>query len=68
VTRRAWFWTIGCLVAAIILAAAFWLDPIMRDWVVAHQDRSLRQIMQFVSRFGDWPEHLTVGLVLLWRC
>ena len=71
VSCRAWSWTIGCVVAAIILAAAFWLDPITKDWVGAHQNRSLRQVMQLVSRFGDWPEHVALGVCLLgiawWR-
>ena len=70
-TRRTWFWTIGCVVAAVTLAVAFWLDPMVRNFIVSHQDRALRNLMHFVSRFGDWSEHVAVGLVLLgvawWR-
>src|SRR3982751_3198331 len=62
VSRRAWSWTIACVIGAIILAASFWLDPIVRSWMVTHQDGYWRRIMAVVSRFGDWPEHVAVGV------
>jgi undecaprenyl-diphosphatase len=43
----------------------------MQAWVIQHQTRGARAFMQAVSRFGDWPEHVAVGLVLVglayWR-
>jgi membrane-associated phospholipid phosphatase len=36
-----------------------------------HQSPGLRNLMQTVSRFGDWPTHVALGLILLalayWR-
>ena len=59
------------LVAAIILAFAFWLDPLVRTWIVDHPNRGLRNVMQHVSHYGDWWTHVLLGLVLLamawWR-
>jgi undecaprenyl-diphosphatase len=37
---------------------------------VEHQNRALRSFMRNVSRFGDWPFHVALGLLLLgiaWR-
>jgi membrane-associated phospholipid phosphatase len=70
-TRRVWFWVIVCLIVVLILAGAFWLDPIVRNWMAQHPNRHLRIVMAQVSRFGDWPEHVALGLLLLgfaqWR-
>ena len=70
-TRRTWFWVISGLFATVLLVVAFWLDPIVRSWMVEHPNRTLRNVMEQISRFGDWPEHLTLGLCLLavawWR-
>ena len=69
--RRAWFWVIACLIAILVIAAAFWLDPMVRAWMVEHRNRQLRAFMAAVSRYGDWPAHVVLGLVLLgiawWR-
>jgi len=70
-TRRFWFWLIALLIAAMVLAVAFWLDPVVQSWIVEHQNRQLRDVMQQVSRYGDWPTHVVLGLLLLaiawWR-
>jgi undecaprenyl-diphosphatase len=59
------------LAATLILAAAFWLDPVVHNWITDHPNRQMRRIMANVSRFGDWPEHVGLGLGLLgfawWR-
>ena len=69
--NRVWFWVIVGIALALILAGAFWLDPVLRSWMVDHPNRQLRIVMAQVSRFGDWPEHVVLGLLLLlfawWR-
>jgi undecaprenyl-diphosphatase len=69
--NRAWFWVIAAIAAVLILAGALWLDPAVRGWVVDHRNRELRNIMGGVSRWGDWPAHVILGLALLalawWR-
>ena len=65
VKRRALFyWLTGIVVAAIAIVAAFYLDGAVRDFIFNHQSRGLRDLMRNVSRFGDWPEHLALGLIL----
>src|SRR3954468_15828785 len=43
----------------------------MKVWVLQHQSSGARAVMQAASRFGDWPEHVAVGLILVgiayWR-
>jgi len=54
-------------VLAIVVAAlgcAFWLDPFVHSWVLEHQSRPAKIFMRNVSRFGDWQEHVVLGLVL----
>ena len=58
------YWLIGIVIAAIIIAASFWFDEPVRLWIAQHQNRSVRSFMQNVSRFGDWPEHFLLGIVL----
>ena len=64
--RSALFcWLLGVVIAAIAAAAAFYFDNAVRDFIAQHQDRTLHRWMLSVSRFGDWPGHLILGLVLL---
>jgi membrane-associated phospholipid phosphatase len=58
------YWLIGIVIAAIIIAASFWFDEPVRLWITQHQNRSVHSFMQNVSRFGDWPEHFILGIVL----
>jgi undecaprenyl-diphosphatase len=53
------------ILAAVSVAFAFWLDPAAQLWIHQHQNRTVRLLMQNISRFGDWPEHLGLGLILL---
>ena len=65
------YWLIGIVIVAVIIAAAFYFDGAVRGFVVQHQNRTLHQIVLYVSRFGDWLEHFAIGVVLLgiawWR-
>ena len=58
------YWLISIVIVAVIIAAAFYLDEAVRDFIASHQNPSVRNFMRYVSRFGDWPEHFVPGLVL----
>jgi membrane-associated phospholipid phosphatase len=62
--RSVFYWTLGVLMAAIAIAVSFYFDDVVREFVAQHQNRGLRNFMRNVSRFGDWPEHFALGLVL----
>jgi membrane-associated phospholipid phosphatase len=65
------WWYVIFASAAILIPVSLYLDAGMQAWVIQHQSRGARTFMQAVSRFGDWPEHVAVGLVLVglayWR-
>jgi undecaprenyl-diphosphatase len=64
------YWLIGVIIATITIAASFYFDNSVREFMMQHQSRMLRSFMRYVSLFGDWPTHTAVGLVLLgvaWR-
>jgi undecaprenyl-diphosphatase len=69
--RRIRVWVAAFVIIALVLAIAFWLDPFVQNWIVQHPNRQLRLLMGDISRFGDWPEHVGLGLLLLgiawWR-
>lgn len=60
-----WWWSLVFLAAALLLAASFYLDAGTQVWMAQHRNLGLRSFMQAVSRYGDWPEHVAVGLVLV---
>ena len=61
---NVFYWLIGIVIAAIIIAISFYFDDFVREFIARHQDRTVRGFMENVSRFGDWPEHFALGLVL----
>ena len=63
--RSVFYWTLGFLVAAIAIAASFYFDDVVRDFIARHQNPGMRNFMRNVSRFGDWLEHFALGFVLL---
>lgn len=64
-------WYIVVLGAAMLLLASFYLDAGAQAWMLEHQHPSVRNFMEAVSRFGDWPGHVALGLILMgiafWR-
>jgi membrane-associated phospholipid phosphatase len=54
------------MIATAAIATAFHFDTAVSDFMAPHQNRMVRNFMINVSRFGDWPEHLTLGLILAW--
>ena len=62
--RSVFYWTLSFLVTAIAIAASFYFDDVVRDFIARHQNPGMRNFMRNVSRFGDWPEHFALGLIL----
>jgi membrane-associated phospholipid phosphatase len=69
--RPLLYWTLGILIAAIVIAAAFYCDASVVAFMTNHQSPGLHNLMRNVSRFGDWPAHFLAGLALFsvarWR-
>jgi len=66
VKRHAvFYWLIGIVIAAVAIAASFYFDNTVRDFMAQHQSRAMRSFMSYVSLFGDWPGHTALGLILL---
>jgi membrane-associated phospholipid phosphatase len=58
-------WFLVFPAAALLLLASFYADAGVHAWMTQHQFPGLRGFMQAVSKYGDWPEHVVLGLVLL---
>jgi undecaprenyl-diphosphatase len=69
-TAARW-WFLVSTGAVLLLLASFYFDAGVHAWMVQHQNGGIRKFMQTVSRFGDWPSHIALGLVLVgiafWR-
>ena len=69
--KTVFYWLAALVIIAISIAVAFRFDEPMRQWMLEHQNPTTRTFMENVSRFGDWPEHVLVGLGLMalaqWR-
>jgi undecaprenyl-diphosphatase len=69
--RIRWWWCLVFLAAGLLLLGSFCFDATVQGWIADHQDAGVRKFMRGVSRFGDWPQHVLLGLVLLvlgyWR-
>jgi membrane-associated phospholipid phosphatase len=61
----AFYWLFGTIIIALVIGAAFYFDGAVRDFIAQHQNRSVHKVMQNVSRFGDWPTHVALGLILV---
>ena len=65
------YWLVGIAIAAIAIGTAFYLDDTVWHFIMQHQNRAAQSLMHNVSRFGDWPSHVALGLLLLgiawWR-
>ena len=63
--KAVFYWLVGVMIVAAIIAAAFYFDASVANFMVTHQSPGVRAFMEKVSRFGDWPEHMLVGLLLM---
>ena len=59
------YWLIGVVIAVVAISASFYFDDPVWNFIRAHQNRDVYNFMRNVSRFGDWPSHLILGLLLL---
>jgi membrane-associated phospholipid phosphatase len=62
--KSVFYWLIGIVIAASVIAAAFYFDHTGQNFIAQHQDRLVNKIMNMISHFGDWPEHFGLGLLL----
>ena len=69
--RFRWWWGLLVVGAGLLMAASFFFDGAVQAWIAQHQDDGVRKFMRGVGQVGDWPGHITLGLVLLvlayWR-
>jgi membrane-associated phospholipid phosphatase len=59
------FWIIAIAIAAIAIGVSFYFDDAVWNYIRQHQNRGVYNFMRKVSRFGDWPSHVVLGLLLL---
>lgn len=69
--RFRWWWSLLFLGAGLLIVASFYLDGAAQVWMTQHQEAGVRKFMRGVGQVGDWPAHVSLGLVLLvlayWR-
>ena len=69
--KAVFYWLVGIVIVAIIIALSFYFDNAVRDFMAQHQNHGVYDFMRNVSRVGDWPEHFLAGLTLFsfarWR-
>jgi undecaprenyl-diphosphatase len=63
--RPAFCWLIAIVIAAVAIGASFYFDEAVWNFILHHQNRSMYNFMRNVSRYGDWPLHVVLGLLLL---
>jgi membrane-associated phospholipid phosphatase len=57
---------IAIAVIALVLASiafAFWADAFVASWTNLHTSSALKPAAVVVSRVGDWPAHVAVGII-----
>src|SRR5438876_4550664 len=52
------------MIATVAIATAFHFDTAVSDFMAHHRNRATHHFMLNVSRFGDWPEHFALALIL----
>lgn len=51
-------------ITSLLFTAAFYLDAGVQNWVSENRNTTVETFMRAVSRYGDWPTHLVLGLLL----
>jgi len=71
IIRFRWWWSLLLLGAGLLVFVSFYCDGPVQAWVAQDQNPGMRKFMRGVGQVGDWPEHISLGLVLLvlayWR-
>jgi membrane-associated phospholipid phosphatase len=62
---QLWQWLLFFAGAGILILASFYLDGPVQVWMSGHQRPVARSFMEGVSRYGDWPEHVALGVILV---
>ncbi len=70
--NKRWLgWGLFILVAGLCLLIAFHFDGVLSAWFATNIPKAVRRAMSWVSKIGDWPGHIVLGLLLLgiawWR-
>jgi membrane-associated phospholipid phosphatase len=69
--RFRWWWGLLVVGVGLLMFASFYFDGAVQGWIADHQNNGVRKFMKSVGQFGDWPAHISLGLVLLvlayWR-
>lgn len=60
-----WKWIFLLTLAIVAIVLAFHFDGAVRHWVAQHPNRTAKQVMRNVSHYGDWPEHVIAGLLVI---
>ncbi len=56
-------WSAALFLWLLLLLGAFYFDANVHAWVVQNQTPNLRAWMLAISRWGDWPAHVALGLL-----
>ena len=62
---RAWHWSLIFVGSALLIGTSFYFDAEVRGWMTAQREPVAHTFMEAVSRCGDWPGHVALGVVLL---
>lgn len=58
-------WLLILAAVGIVTGAAFYFDAAVQGWVAVHRTSGWLAFMEEVSRWGDWPAHVVLGLLLI---
>jgi membrane-associated phospholipid phosphatase len=64
IARLRW-WCLFFFAAALALLVSLYFDATIQAWIAQHQNANTKDFMRGLSRVGDWPGHVMVGLTLL---
>jgi undecaprenyl-diphosphatase len=63
-TAARWWFLISAGAVLLLLACFYW-DAAAQAWILEHQSAGMRNFMEAVSWWGDWPGHVLLGLILM---
>jgi membrane-associated phospholipid phosphatase len=57
-------WATWLILAVVISGVAFWSDEACIRWMLAHRTRDWARVAGALSRWGDWPELMVLGVAI----